>query len=49
MQAVSSPPAYPVLHDASATSQAVVQVRGVHKSYDTVEALRDIDPSVVHE
>jgi NitT/TauT family transport system ATP-binding protein len=43
MHAVSTPPAQPASQLASETSRAVVEVRGIHKSYDTVEALRDIN------
>ena len=44
MNAVSSQPARPDPADAAATSsQPIVEVRGIRKSYDTVEALRDID------
>jgi NitT/TauT family transport system ATP-binding protein len=43
MHAVSSPPANPSTPIAPETSRTVVEVRGINKSYDTVEALRDIN------
>ena len=43
MHAVSTTPAQPASQLASETSRAVGEVRGIHKSYDTVEALRDIN------
>jgi NitT/TauT family transport system ATP-binding protein len=43
MQLVSAQPAPSREHNAATPSQAVVQVRGIHKTYDNVEALRGID------